>query len=202
MRCCSGCGKPSTLPLILLLTSALSTDDKTGLLTARAWREHAHHALRQGEHAHGLLVLDLDHFKAVNDTYGHLAGDRVLSAVAGTISTAVRAHDIVGRLGGEEFAVLINGSGPEVGTETVLVSVAERILHTVATLSVQITTLDGPAVVTGLTVSIGGARFPAHGPDLDTLLRVADAECYQAKAAGRNTVRVATPPPRRIRTGA
>ena len=78
---------------------------------------------------------------------------------------------------------------------------AERIRRHIATLSVKTTTLDGPKTVTELTASIGGARYPDHGPDLDTLLLVADAECYNAKATGRDTVCVAAPPPPSIRTG-
>ena len=188
MGSCPCRGTPCALQLLLLLVSDLSRDGKTGVLTDRAWRERARNALRQGEHTHGLLVLDLDHFKVINDMYGHRAGDQVLAAIAHTISTVVRAHDIVGRLGGEEFVVLVTDLGSDLATDTMLAAVAERIRRHVADLNVEVTTLDGPTAVTGLTVSIGGARYPEHGPDLDTLLLVADAECYRAKAAGRDTV--------------
>ena len=202
MGSCPCRGTPRALQLLLLLVSDLSRDGKTGVLTDRAWRERARNALRQGEHTHGLLVLDLDHFKVINDMYGHRAGDQVLAAIAHTISTVVRAHDIVGRLGGEEFVVLVTDLGSDLATDTMLAAVAERIRRHVADLNVEVTTLDGPTAVTGLTVSIGGARHPEHGPDLDTLLLVTDAECYRAKAAGRDTVCVAATPPPRICAGA
>ena len=166
MGSCPCRGTPCALQLLLLLVSDLSRDGKTGVLTDRAWRERARNALRQGEHTHGLLVLDLDHFKVINDMYGHRAGDQVLAAIAHTISTVVRAHDIVGRLGGEEFVVLVTDLGSDLATDTML------------------------------------ARYPEHGPDLDPLLLVADAECYRAKAAGRDTVCVAAIPPPRICAGA
>jgi diguanylate cyclase (GGDEF)-like protein len=177
--------------------SALSRDGKTGVLTDRAWRHQAHCTLRRSEHPYGLLVLDLDHFKAVNDTHGYLAGDEVLAAVARAIGGAVRAHDVVGRFGGEEFVVLIT----DLAANSAVATVAERIRRHIAALSVEITTLNGPKTVTGLTASIGGACYPDHGPGLDTLLLVADAHCYTAKAAGRNTVRIAGPLPASIRAG-
>ncbi|OLT08804.1 hypothetical protein BJF90_11630 [Pseudonocardia sp. CNS-004] len=138
-----------------------------------------------------MLVLDLDRFKAVNDTHGHLAGDRVLAAVAGALRAEVRDRDLVGRFGGEEFVVLL--AGP-VAAAVELEAVAERIRSRVAGLRVEIPTPDGPLSVAGLTVSIGVAVAPAEGADLRTLLQIADTALYAAKRAGRNIVRVGTPP--------
>ena len=87
-----------------------ATDGKTGLLNAAAWHEKAERALRRAHRqgaGSGVLILDLDHFKSVNDTYGHLAGDEVLSAVAEALRAEVREGDVVGRFGGEEFVVLL-----------------------------------------------------------------------------------------------
>ncbi|WP_224386530.1 GGDEF domain-containing protein [Pseudonocardia sp. ICBG1293] len=98
--------------LIRQLEERANTDAKTNLLTAVAWRGRAHRALARARRQRGavaVLILDLDHFKAVNDGYGHLAGDEVLSAVAGTLKAQVRDVDPVGRFGGEEFVVLLAG---------------------------------------------------------------------------------------------
>jgi GGDEF domain-containing protein len=105
------------LPLHLVLRAALirpleaaaSTDGKTGLLNAATWVAEAERVIAGAdgaERAGGVLILDLDHFKAVNDTHGHAVGDHVLTAVAGALRRVVRAHDLVGRMGGEEFVVL------------------------------------------------------------------------------------------------
>jgi diguanylate cyclase (GGDEF)-like protein len=181
--------------LVRHLEEAANIDGKTGLLNAAAWHERAERALRNGSRTdgpRGVLVLDLDHFKAVNDTHGHLAGDQVLAAVAGALRAEVRDRDLVGRFGGEEFVVLLDG--PAAGGAAELETVAERIRRRVADLRVEIATPDGPLTVAGLTVSIGGAVAPAEGTDLRTLLQVADTALYAAKRAGRNVVRMGTPP--------
>jgi diguanylate cyclase (GGDEF)-like protein len=182
------------------LEEAANIDGKTGLLNAVAWHEQAERLLQRSNPAdgpRGVLVLDLDHFKAVNDTHGHLAGDQVLAAVAGALRAEVRERDLVGRFGGEEFVVLI--AGPAAGDAAELEAVAERIRTRVARLRVEIPTPDGPLTVSGLTVSIGVAVAPAEGADLRTLLQVADTALYAAKRAGRNVVRTGTSPgtPRR-----
>jgi diguanylate cyclase (GGDEF)-like protein len=177
------------------LEEAASIDGKTGLLNAVAWHAQAERLLQRSSRAdgpRGVLVLDLDHFKAVNDTYGHLAGDQVLIAVAGALSAEVRERDLVGRFGGEEFVVLL--AGPAAGAAVELEAVAERIRSRVAVLRVEIPTPDGPLTVSGLTVSIGVAVAPAEGADLRTLLQIADTALYAAKRAGRNVVRTGTPP--------
>jgi diguanylate cyclase (GGDEF)-like protein len=176
------------------LEEAANLDGKTGLLNAAAWHAQAERALRRSrtDGPRGVLVLDLDHFKAVNDTHGHLAGDHVLVAVADALRAEVRDSDLVGRFGGEEFVVLLDGAGT--GGAAGLETVAERIRRRVADLRVEIPTPDGPLTVSGLSVSIGGAVAPAEGAELRTLLQVADTALYAAKRAGRNVVRMGTPP--------
>ena len=109
--------------LVRPLEEAASTDGKTGLLNAATWVAEAERVLAGPEGVErigGVLVLDLDHFKAVNDRHGHAAGDHVLAAVADALRRMVRAHDLVGRLGGEEFVVMTRrprntGTGTEHG---------------------------------------------------------------------------------------
>ena len=172
------------------LEQAVSTDAKTGLLTAGAWSTRAAHLLRdrrrarRTEPARGILMIDLDHFKKVNDTHGHLAGDRVLVAVADALRAEVREGDLVGRFGGEEFVVLLSGLDHPDDLHTV----AERIRHRITTVRVLVDTADGPLTISGLTTSIGAVR---HRPPigLPRLLESADSALYDAKRDGRNTVR-------------
>jgi diguanylate cyclase (GGDEF)-like protein len=139
-----------------------------------------------------VLVIDLDHFKAVNDRHGHLAGDEVLAAVADALRGEVRERDLVGRFGGEEFVVLLGPLGPEEEGATELAAVAERIRSRIAALRVQMPTPDGPLTVGGLSASVGAALYPEHGRDVRSLLHVADTALYAAKRAGRNVVRMGT----------
>ena len=178
--------------LVRQLEEAASVDGKTGLLNAAAWHVRAGRALRRAERTGGqagLLVLDLDHFKLVNDHYGHLMGDHVLAAVAAALRAEVRDDDLVGRFGGEEFVVLLPSGDGDDGRIAAGV-VAERIRKRVARIQVTVPEMRGSAVVDKLTVSIGGAVFPADGTDLGRLLEVADTAMYAAKRAGRNTVRM------------
>jgi diguanylate cyclase (GGDEF)-like protein len=177
--------------LVRQLEEAASTDGKTGLLNAAAWHAQAERALRRTRSNAGLrgvLVLDLDHFKAVNDSHGHIAGDHVLAAVADTVRAEVRERDLVGRFGGEEFVVML--AGLEGGGVAELEAVAERIRQRVADLRVEIPTPDGPLTITGLTVSVGAAVSPADEAELRALLQIADTALYAAKRAGRNMVRM------------
>ena len=120
-------------------------------------------------------MIDLDHFKQVNDAYGHTVGDRVLQAVADVLSASARRYDVVGRWGGEEFVVLC----PEVTKET-LRAIAERIRERVRELRVPV---EG-TVVEGLTVSIGIALYPEFGPELQDVLLAADDALFVAKDSG------------------
>ena len=128
-------------------------------------------------------MVDLDHFKKVNDVYGHLAGDAVLKAVAETISGQIRGYDSVGRFGGEEFVVLLPGMSEEDG-----VRVAERIRHAVTQLAVEAPVEGATTVIRNLSASIGVSTFPAAGDDIEPLLLAADAALYKAKNSGRNQV--------------
>jgi len=188
------------LPAVLLLHRAVLarhleraaiTDHKTGLLTSAAWHTRAERELaRPAAAPSAVLVIDLDHFKQVNDRHGHLAGDSVLVAVAAGLRAEVRDQDLVGRFGGEEFVVLL--AGVDVSADgTDVPAIAERMRAGVAALRVEIDTPDGPLPVTGLTVSIGAALHPRHGDDVGALMHAADAALYAAKRAGRNTVRLA-----------
>jgi diguanylate cyclase (GGDEF)-like protein len=170
------------------LAEAAALDGKTGLLNAAAWHTRAEAGLADRRaQPWGLLVLDLDHFKRVNDTYGHLVGDDVLAAVARAVSGEVRDRDLVGRFGGEEFVVLL--SLPSQDGVVELRRVAERIRTAVAALTFEVATADGPLTVGGVTVSIGAAL--AGGRELHDLMQAADAALYAAKRGGRNQVRTA-----------
>jgi diguanylate cyclase (GGDEF)-like protein len=182
--------------LVRQLEEAVRTDGKTGLLTAAAWHTLAARELRRCERANcasGVLVLDIDHFKAVNDVWGHLAGDEVLGAVGAALRAEVRDHDLVGRFGGEEFVVLLPDL-PRGGDEWDDVrAVAERIRRRVGALAVSTSTPDGPRTIERLTISVGGALHPAQGAGLADVIAAADAALYTAKRAGRNRVRMAGP---------
>jgi diguanylate cyclase (GGDEF)-like protein len=178
--------------LVHQLKEAASTDGKTGLLNAHTWSARAEDRLRRATRRrspHAVLVLDLDHFKAVNDHHGQLVGDQVLAAVAGAVAAEVRDRDLVGRFGGEEFVVLL--AGLKGGSEAELAAVAERIRQRVSTLWVDVATPKGMQRIAHLSVTVGGAIHPGGRADLEGLLRTADAALYSAKRAGRNQVRMA-----------
>ena len=180
------------IPVVVMLTSAdlsrqladeAAVDQKTGLATAAAWQDHAERACSGAERA-GLLMVDLDHFKRLNDTYGHRAGDDVLAAVGACLRSQLREPDVAGRFGGEEFTVLLPGA--DAGDT---MAAAERIRAAIARLRVTtVDKLNDHAVITGVTASIGVAVRPADGATADACLRIADANVYRAKQRGRNTV--------------
>lgn len=157
-----------------------SHDALTGLPNRRAVLEalerEVARAARDGS-ALSLAVCDLDHFKSVNDTFGHPAGDEVLVAFAREARTCLRAYDLLGRYGGEEFLLVAPGARP-----TVEDSVFERVCRAVAAGTVA--TNAGPISV---TVSIGVAGLKGQG-SVEALLAAADAALYRAKAEGRNRV--------------
>lgn len=127
-----------------------------------------------------LLMIDIDHFKKVNDTYGHLAGDRVLQAIAHCLSNCVRPMDTVARYGGEEFAAILPNCPPSFGRV-----VAERIRQTVGSLSIAVS----PLVNIQVTISIGGAYAPEWVRSTTALWTDrADIQLYRAKSEGRNRV--------------
>ncbi len=143
-------------------------------------REEFSRAVR-AENPLGILMLDIDHFKAVNDTYGHLVGDRVLRAVAGACRRVVREGDVLIRYGGEEFLVLLPGAGPEDVRQS-----GERIRRAVGETSVN----DGEVRI-GVTVSLGGATFRDATESPNSLIALADGALYTAKEGGRNRLELA-----------
>jgi diguanylate cyclase (GGDEF)-like protein len=173
--------------LMRQLEEAASTDQKTGLANATAWTNMASAEIQRAKRDEtqvGVLMVDLDHFKQVNDMHGHLVGDRVLLAVAGALTACARRYDVVGRWGGEEFVMLC----PEVSDES-LRQIGERICERVRDLRVPLSESgeDGLAV-DGLSVSVGIAIYPEFGPDLQDVLLAADDALFVAKDSGRNQV--------------
>ncbi len=171
--------------LIRQLEAAASTDQKTGLANATAWTNFASAEIRRAQRDRtqvGVLMVDLDHFKAVNDAYGYLVGDRVLQAVADTLTACARRYDVVGRWGGEEFVVLC----PEVSADG-LRRLGERICERVRDLRVPLADGSG-AAVESLSVSVGIAVYPEFGPELQDVLLAADDALFVAKDSGRNQV--------------
>lgn len=155
-------------------------DTLTGLPNRFLFRRRAEEAIaavRNGEPPLALLFLDLDRFKNVNDTLGHEAGDRLLQEVAGRLKSCVRGSDVVGRLGGDEFLVLLR----EVARPEDAAVVARKII---AALGTPVSLGDAEAQV---GCSIGIALLGDGSPDLEALLRAADTAMYAAKEAGRNT---------------
>lgn len=157
------------------------TDELTHLFTQRHFRSSIDREFREFLH-YGkkltLLMVDLDNFKAVNDTYGHPAGDHVLRRVAGCVMDSIRDNDLAFRYGGEEFAVLLPATGGRGGSH-----VAERIRQSVA----QVVVREGGAEIR-VTVSIGLATCPDQAGSVRDLILAADSALYEAKRAGKNRV--------------
>ncbi len=164
------------------LSRTITTDPLTGCgnryhLQQRLDQE-VHYAQRHREPL-GMLLADLDFFKAVNDEFGHLAGDAVLKSLGDTLLDSVRTEDAVFRYGGEEFCVLLRNTDAQG-----MLVLAERIRSVVESTAVAFENLD-----LRVTISIGAAILPADDSgDDETLLYRADMALYQAKAAGRNQV--------------
>ncbi|HTV93556.1 MAG TPA: GGDEF domain-containing protein [Verrucomicrobiae bacterium] len=164
------------------LIRTASLDSLTGLFNRRSFMELAQRELHRAERQHlqtSVLMLDLDHFKDVNDTYGHSTGDFVLASFADVLRSGLRPFDIVGRYGGEEFCVLLPGTG--IGEAT---TIAERIRNIAGQSRVEARTVTIP-----YTVSIGVVQAPPRVIRLEDLVDRADKALYQAKASGRNCVR-------------
>ena len=152
-------------------------DDLTGILNRRGLHERAdvgRPAARRSRDGFGLLIIDIDGFKELNDSHGHVAGDAVLKTVASRLASSLRADDAVARWGGDEFVVLLNGV---VHPDDLATAAAK--LHDVLR---RPHTIDGHRL--DVKVSIGAALRPVHGMDFDTVLAAADKALYRAKSAG------------------
>jgi len=161
-----------------LLTQA-DCDHLTGIFNRAAFYRLAERY--DGDAPAAVLLADIDNFKAINDRHGHAAGDEALRLVAKTLQAALRPDDLLGRVGGEEFAILLDGMPLPLA-----MAIAERARGAVAALSVRAP--DGAPIA--LSLSIGVASFAA-GSSLDAALAQADAAMYSAKRNGRNRVMIA-----------
>jgi len=155
-------------------------DPLTGLCNRHSFQKHLEQkiatALRTGDQF-AVIYFDLDEFKAINDTFGHRAGDMALVRTAGEITTQVRATEIFARLGGDEFAILSNvGTGHEVG------ALPTRIVDTISAIPFRFRGTN-----LRLTASVGIALFPEHGENVEELVAHADTAMYQAKNQGKNS---------------
>jgi diguanylate cyclase len=165
----------------VMLSLAASHDQLTGLANRNGFNLRLDAALATAQRSDAtlaVLCLDLDRFKAVNDTLGHHAGDQLLIQVAQRMRDAARAMDVIGRLGGDEFAIVLPGANLA-GAE----QVSERLLAAIR----EPYTLKGRTI--GVGISIGVAIYPTDGAIAEELLRNADTALYSAKAGGRNTWR-------------
>ena len=165
----------------LELVRLAATDSLTGLPNRRFFLEVANREVervRRFEVPLSVVMIDIDHFKSINDTYGHAAGDEALRQVAALLSPCLRAVDVIARLGGEEFALLLPGTN-EAGAEIL----SEKLRKALASTSVQ----AGPETVR-ITASFGAADVHLTDRDIDASLERADAALYSAKHAGRDRV--------------
>jgi diguanylate cyclase (GGDEF)-like protein len=171
-----------------IASHAAQTDVLTGINNRRAFFERADQLLsycQRHQHPLCVLVMDLDHFKAINDTYGHHAGDMVLRQVGELLQTSFRAADLCGRLGGEEFAMVLADTPIEAG-----LSMAEQLRRDISQLTVELS--QGQTLQ--VTVSLGVVAAHLSSDDLPMLLQRADEAMYRAKARGRNRVLAASEP--------
>jgi diguanylate cyclase (GGDEF)-like protein len=187
----------AALPVVTLLQRSLRhvqlltesrADSKTGLLNAATWeREAASEVIRavRTKSPLAVVILDIDRFKAINDSYGHLTGDQVLKEIANTLNSTLRDYDLAGRFGGEEFSLLL----PQTRAVDAF-RIAERVRANIAGLSIIAPGATGGERVQ-VTVSIGVAALDAGSRrELAELMAAADAALYRAKADGRDQVQM------------
>jgi diguanylate cyclase (GGDEF)-like protein len=199
----------AALPLVALLhrsfrhaqlVDASRIDAKTGLLNAGTWLREARLETARAARTRAPLavaIADIDHFKNVNDTFGHLAGDAVLAAIASALNALLRDGDLTGRFGGEEFCILLPGTDAAEARQ-----ITERLREKISRIATPVsggmvtgstvTGTTGTGTMAGaplqVTVSIGVAALGSSRRDLDELLAAADHALYQAKETGRNRV--------------
>jgi diguanylate cyclase (GGDEF)-like protein len=188
---------PAALPVVTLLQRSLRhvqllndsrADSKTGLLNAATWEREAAAEVTRAVRTRtslALAILDIDHFKVINDTYGHLAGDQVLKEIARALSSFLRDYDRAGRFGGEEFSLLL----PQTRAVDAF-RIAERVRANIAGLSIIVPGATGGERV-HVTVSIGVAALDAGSKrEYAELMAAADAALYRAKDGGRDQVQM------------
>ncbi len=165
-----------------------TTDPLTGLSNYRHFHELLNLEVQRARRMHyavGMLMMDLDHFKLVNDRHGHPAGDRALQQVAELMRTRLRRTDVVARIGGEEFAALLPGDGLNEVT-----IVAEKLRRGVEALPPVAGGMDPDVAATPLTLSVGATSLEPDVLDAQRLINCADRALYEAKRNGRNQVRL------------
>ncbi|HME64752.1 MAG TPA: GGDEF domain-containing protein, partial [Streptosporangiaceae bacterium] len=185
------------LPLVISLQRSLrhsqlvaeaSVDAKTGLLNDRTWRRRAAEAVEQAVREGAPVavgILDIDHFKAVNDTHGHLVGDKTLRAVTDALQSQLRNYDLAGRFGGEEFVILLPHA-----REVDALNVAERLRAHIAAMSVPVGDDPESGAAVRVTISVGVSSLDGTTRELTDMLAAADAALYYAKETGRNKTHV------------
>ena len=153
-------------------------DALTGLYNKKTTQELIERSLEEGEaeSCNGLLIMDVDYFKQVNDTYGHIVGDKVLKTFGHLLARQFREHDIAGRIGGDEFMVLIRN----INNGSIAENRVKKLIDEVR--SLEIPEMDG----NGITISVGLAFSPEHGTTFMELYRHADTALYQVKQGGKN----------------
>ncbi len=171
-----------------LITHQATHDGLTGLPLPHLARDRLSHAMEQARRDHtraALLFIDLDGFKAINDTHGHDAGDYVLTTVAQRLLATLRAVDSASRQGGDEFMVLLGGIANVEDAE----SVARKLVGVIA----QPLLYQGQSLQ--VSASIGIALYPDHADSVESMMKQADSAMYQVKKTGKNSAAVVSPPP-------
>jgi diguanylate cyclase (GGDEF)-like protein len=165
------------------LEEEAKVDAKTGLFNVKEFASALHHELARAKRFDrplALIMCDLDYLRTINNTYGHLAGDAVLTGIAEVLRAEVREYDVAARFGGEEFSVLLPETEPSAAVE-----IAERIRRA---LEERIFTVETTEDEIRATISLGVAAFPLDASDSRELIHAADVAVYRAKAEGRNRV--------------